>query len=381
MSHLHFDLHGLSVSIQAPDADLSDFVKAHFEAARGASADADLSVKAIWQWGKRDAAEPPTKNGARTEILGRGVTLSRGAGQHGDQLAAHWTRVPDFPELTLGFTLEGDASPRLKVEARCAYEPKGVGRRIGYLRRERVDRKRNRLFFKLMYFMIYYPMAWQFERTRGWGLLHASAVTMPSGRAVLLSGMGGVGKSTLGLSLLSHPGVKLLSDNLIFHDEERIYSFPEPVRLDADSVEGMTEAGLEPERTKLPSTAHPKPTYRVGAGRRTAAGPPGAVFFLRFAPKSGMTTIDPRRAAAMLIAGNDLARALVGQNDGVEPSSQRALAEVAVVNRGVPELILVEYPAGPALVRVGARPRGVDGNPWGLDRHPRLGHALGRRLG
>src|SRR5262245_43966413 len=227
MSHLHFDLHGLSVSIQAPDADLSDFVKAHFDAVRGASADADLSVKAIWRWGGREPAEADRKNGARVERLGRGLTLSRGAGQSGDLLAALWTRVPDFPELTLKFELEGEASMRLRVEARCFYEPKGVGRRIGYLRQERVDRKRNGLLFKLMYFMIYYPMAWQLERTRGWGLLHASAVTMPSGRAVLLSGMGGVGKSTLGLSLLSHPGVKLLSDNLIFHDEERIYSCPE----------------------------------------------------------------------------------------------------------------------------------------------------------
>ena len=331
MSHLHFDLHGLSVSIQAADADLADFIKAHFDAARGASADADLSIKAIWRWGGREPAEPAGGNGARVEKLGRGLTLSRGAGQRGDQLSALWTKVPDFPELTLGFELEGDASLRLRVEARCVYEPRGVGRRIGYLRQERVDRKRNRLFFKLMYFMIYYPMAWQLERTRGWGLLHASAVTMPSGRAVLLSGMGGVGKSTLGLSLLSHPGVKLLSDNLIFHDEERIYSCPEPVRLDAASVAGMTEAGLEPQRTKLPPTAHPKPTYGVGAGRLAAAGPPGAVFFLRFAPKPGVTPIDAGRAASMLIAGNDLAREI----KDYRPSS--ALLSNLAAERGHPE--------------------------------------------
>lgn len=334
MSHLHFDLHGLSVSIETQDSDLTDFVKAHFEAARGASAEADLSVKAVWRWGSRRPPAPQGGNGARAERLGRGLTLSRGS--RGDQLEAVWTKVPDFPELTLGFELEGDAAPRLKVEAVCAYEPKGVGRRLGYLRRERVDRKRNRLFFKLMYFMIYYPMAWHFERTRGWGLLHASAVTMPSGRAVLLSGMGGVGKSTLGLSLLSHPGVKLLSDNLIFHDEDRIYSCPEPVRLDAASVAGMTEAGMEPQRTKLPRTAHPKPTYGVGAGKRAAAGPPGAVFFLRFAPRSGVTSIDATRAASMLIAGNDLAREI----KDYRPSA--ALLSILAAERGRPE------PATPA---------------------------------
>ena len=330
MSHLHFDLHGLSVTINAEDRNLSDFIKAHFDTSRGANADADLSIRAIWRWGRRETVSPAGRTGARVEKLGRGLTLSRGAGQHGDQLAAMWTRVPDFPELTMGFELDGDASMRLKVEAHCAYEPRGVGRRIEYLRQNRVDRKRNRLFFKLMYFMIYYPMAWQLEQTRGWGLLHASAVTMPSGRAVLLSGMGGVGKSTLGLSLLSHPGVKLLSDNLIFHDEERIYSCPEPVRLDAASVAGMAETGLEPERTNLPSTAHPKPTYRVGAARRAAAGPPGAVFFLRFASKSGVTPIDPDRAASMLVAGNDLAREI----KDYRPTS--ALLSILAAERGHP---------------------------------------------
>lgn len=331
MSHLHFDLHGLSVSIQAQDPDLSDFVKAHFDAGRGASADADLSIKATWRWGGREPAGPSGRNGARIERLGRGLTLSRGTGQREDLLTALWTKVPDFPELTLGFELDGDTTLRLSVDARCVYEPKGVGRKLGYLRQERVDRKRNRLFFKLMYFMIYYPMAWQFERTRGWGLLHASAVTLPSGHAVLLSGMGGVGKSTLGLSLLSHPGAKLLSDNLIFHDEDRIYSCPEPVRLDAASVAGMTEAGLEPERTKLPSTAHPKPTYGVSAGRRAAAAPPGAVFFLRFAPRSGVTPIDADRAASMLIAGNDLAREI----KDYRPTS--ALLSILAAERGRPE--------------------------------------------
>jgi hypothetical protein len=207
----------------------------------------------------------------------------------------------------MAFELEGDVECRLKVEARCVYEPKGVGRRIQYLRPGRADKKRNRLFFKMMYFMVYYPMAWQLERMRGWGLLHASAVAMPSGKAVILSGLGGVGKSTLGLSLLARPGARLLSDNLIFHDEERIYSCPEPVRLDASALASMADNGIEPERTRLPATAHPKPTYRVGPARRAEAAPPAALYFLRFASGSGIARLKPERAADMMIAGNDLA--------------------------------------------------------------------------
>jgi len=153
-------------------------------------------------------------------------------------------------------------------------------------------------------------MSWHLERTRGWGLLHASAVTGPQRRAALLSGLGGVGKSTLGLSLLARPGSRLLSDNLLFHDEERVYSCPEPVRLDSLALEGMADAGVEPQRTGLPLTAHPKPTYRVGPDRRVDAAALSAVYFLRFAPNSGVERIDPSRAAEILLAGNDLAREL-----------------------------------------------------------------------
>jgi len=308
MRDLHFDLHGHSVTIGADDADLRSYVRAHFETEARTEPGADLRVHATWRWGKPGPAAGQDPDRAGAERVGRGLLLTRGSSPGGSgRPRAIWSRIPGFPELTLSFQLEGEGGGRLNVDASCGYEPRGMGRKLEYLRPGRAERKRNRLFFKLMYFMVYYPMAWQLERSRGWGLLHASAVAMPSGRAVILSGLGGVGKSTLGLSLLSRPGARLLSDNLIFHDEDRIYSCPEPVRLDAASLAGVADSGIEPERTRLPATAHPKPTYRVGPARRALAAAPTAVYFLRFAPRSGVTRVDPERAAEMLTAGNDLA--------------------------------------------------------------------------
>jgi hypothetical protein len=305
MRDLYFDLHGHTVSIGADDSDLRSYLKAHFETEARTDPEADLQIHASWRWGK--PVRPPLDARSHLEKLGRGLLLSRAEKDDVAGPRALWSRIPGFPELNMAFELEGRIDCRLQVEARCVYEPRGVGRKLEYLRPGRADRKRNRLFFKLMYFMVYYPMAWQLERTRGWGLLHASAVAMPSGKAVLLSGLGGVGKSTLGLSLLARPGARLLSDNLIFHDEERIYSCPEPVRLDASALAGVADSGIEPERTRVPVTAHPKPTYRVGPARRAEAAPPAAVYFLRFASRSSVTRIEPERAAEMLTAGNDLA--------------------------------------------------------------------------
>jgi hypothetical protein len=328
MGRSRFLLHGLPVSVETDDVSLAAFVRAHFEADEGNDPSAELRVRASWRWGEEPAvASLPA--GWPAQKAGRGLTLA--CGDRADAAAhAVWTRVPGFPELTLHYALSGETSPQLEVEASCAYTPQGLGRRLEYLRPARVERKRDRLFFKLMYFAVYYPMAWCLQRGRGWGLVHASAVALPSGRAVLLAGMGGVGKSTLGLSLLSRPGARLLSDNLLFHDAHHLYSCPEPVRLDDLAVKGIAGTGLEPERSGLPLTAHPKPTYALPAGLRVDAAPPAAVFFLRAAAAPSCEPIDAARAAVLLAAGNDLAREI----EDLRPCA--ALLDTLAATRGRP---------------------------------------------
>ncbi len=336
MKDVHFDLHGLSVSIATDTPELSAFVKAHFEAARGATQQADIEVEASWRWGEQAVAETRRPSGAALagqQKAGRGLLL---APRESGGIRARWNRVPDFPELTFELEMGGDLGTRLKLRAVCAYAPRGAIRTLEYMRPGRVQRKRDRLFFKLMYFMAYYPIAWKMERTRGWGLAHASAVTLPSGATAMLSGMGGVGKSTLAMALLSHPGARLLSDNLLLHDDERIYAMPEPLRLDESAVAGVGEEGVELARSKLPLTAHPKPTWTVGAARTIPAATPTALFFLRFGSQPAMIPIDPDKASQLLSCGNDLAReikdyrpcsallSMIAAESGAIPAAPRA---------------------------------------------------------
>lgn len=305
MNDLILDWHGLPVGLRMDHPDLRSYVRAHFEAVEGDASKAAVAIRGDWRWGSAppDATSPSRATAAVR--AGRGMTLQR---EPPDGLRCTWTRIPGFPELALSFLMSGTPAERLSVDATCAYAPQGLFRRIRYMKRARRERKRSRLFFKLMYAMVYSPVAWWLERTRGWGLIHASAVALPSGQAVLLAGQGGVGKSTLAMTLLSMPGARLISDNLIFHDEEKIYACPEPVRLDRSALSGIAAAGVAPERSSLPREAHPKETWRVGASQRAMSAPMSALFVLRASERPGFESIDAATGAQILRAGNDLAR-------------------------------------------------------------------------
>jgi len=305
MNDLILDLHGLPIGLTMVDPDLRAYVRAHFEASEGPSSQAVVAIHGDWRWGGAPSNAVAAPRSASTLRAGRGMTLER---EGSDGLRCTWTRVPGFPELSLSFLMSGTGPGRLAVDAHCAYAPRGLARRIRYMNPARVERKRSRLFFKLMYAMVYSPVAWWLMRTRGWGLLHASAVALPTGQAVLLAGQGGVGKSTLAMTLLSMPGARLISDNLLFHDEQMIYACPEPVRLDGTALAGIAAAGVAPERSSLPRAAHPKATWRVGQAQRAQSAPPGAMFLLQVGERPGFEPIAAQQGAEMLRAGNDLAR-------------------------------------------------------------------------
>jgi hypothetical protein len=61
-------------------------------------------------------------------------------------------------------------------------------------------------------------------------MLHASAVEF-DGKAVVICGMEGIGKTSLVLSLLQEENTSFLSDNLIFYDSQRIYPCYELIRI------------------------------------------------------------------------------------------------------------------------------------------------------
>jgi hypothetical protein len=85
-------------------------------------------------------------------------------------------------------------------------------------------------FFDLLRYLVLFPVAWHLERTRGWCLVHASAVAAAD-RAILIGGPGGAGKTTTSLALVARNGMRLLTENLLFTDGTHVFPIIEPLRL------------------------------------------------------------------------------------------------------------------------------------------------------
>ena len=75
---------------------------------------------------------------------------------------------------------------------------------------------------QLVQYLIYFPICWFLEREQGLHMLHASCVELRNG-AVILPGLSGVGKSTVSMYLLSKMAGRLLSDNLVLHDDAQCF--------------------------------------------------------------------------------------------------------------------------------------------------------------
>jgi hypothetical protein len=149
--------------------------------------------------------------------------------------ALRYRGLPGLPGLTI--TVADGVPPRFEIEharssARRVYKRVVAG----------VDRTAE--LETVTAYALLYPALLASER-RGRYPLHASAVA-GDGRAVLLLGLPGAGKSTISAALAGR-GFAALSDNLVTVGEAGVWPVPEPAKLDAHSrlLAGVPDAGAE----------------------------------------------------------------------------------------------------------------------------------------
>ncbi len=99
---------------------------------------------------------------------------------------------------------------------------------------EKNERYKN--YMRCMRWAMHYPLFTLCQYDRGWGILHAAAVT-DGQQTIAFCGLNKMGKSTLATYLCCNQGYDLLTDNYLLYGNQNIYAFPEVLRLSERSKE------------------------------------------------------------------------------------------------------------------------------------------------
>jgi hypothetical protein len=160
-------------------------------------------------------------------------------------------------------------------------------------------------FFDLMRYLVYFPIAWHLERTRGWVLIHASAVAVGD-RAVLVAGPGGAGKTTTCIALVARSGMTLVTENLLFCDGSCIFPVLEPLRLTGESLALLNDDLKELKPIALPGGLRDKSMFWLSDGQNLQAARPVMLFVPQFSNRGFVRPISPGVACELLSAVNRL---------------------------------------------------------------------------
>jgi len=248
----------------------------------------DIEVCGTWRTGAPTAEESPFPDDGGEEGFGKRMRLSQ------DELV--WFDTHRDKDLQLRFRRHGTAT---SFDVDYWYHPtaKKLARVPDYLQRK---------FFTLTRYLVHFPIAWHLGRTRGWVLVHASAVASGE-EAILVAGPGGAGKTTTCVGLMGRPGVRLVTENLLFTDGDRIYPLFEPIRLTDESLALLDErqlGALVP--LGMGGGSKHKSLFHLPHDSMDTPARPKALFIPRFTEQGFVKEMPAGRASELLNASNRL---------------------------------------------------------------------------
>ncbi len=296
---VRIDVCGVTLDVETDHPELTHYLEQHFShvttpAAAGA---ADVVVRVRWTDGPRAVLRPETvfPDWQVDTMIDRHV--------HVGPNRVMWLRVDDVASLALASENAGDTR-RFELRFHFSLGTRGwrerlkravYWRRLPALRRSRLS--------TLTYYAVYYPAWWQLESRGAGHPLHAAGVAI-DGRALVLAGLPGAGKSTLATSLLAVPGAELLADNVVLHDGRQVYGCFEPLLLD-EQTRGWL--GHRPSLSAL-GRRHMFARDAYHAPHRTGGLVPAAAVVLTRGRETRLTPIESATCARTLLDINEVAK-------------------------------------------------------------------------
>ena len=283
---LTFALHGVTLCLEADRALFLNYARQYLADLPTATEGApDVSVRLHW-----DELPPDDWRNGSVRRWGRRILQA-------DRQVLQ-TEILSLPGLQLAATWAGK---QLLIEA--WYRPASRRERLAH----RLGREIPSLFIILIYYLVYFPLIHYLEQTQNVYLLHAGAVSHPTG-GWALTGLPGSGKSTFTAGLLADPQVNLLSENLLLFDAEQVYAFPEPIHLSQDSRKLLPAAAQQRLTDAGRHFSHGRRDFSLSPQARQWQGRPPALFFLGLAKQNDCRPVPADLALARLQAFDQQAK-------------------------------------------------------------------------
>jgi hypothetical protein len=289
MAQIGVELHGVTLNVACEFEPLLDYLRELLQSDVRPVWDApDLQVTGTWRMESPVAGQSAFGEERSAEGFGKRMRLAD------DELV--WFDTHRDKNLQLRFR---QCREQIHFDVDYCYHalPEKLARYPDYQQRK---------FFKLARYLVHFPVAWHLERTRGWTLIHASAVAARD-EAVLVAGPGGAGKTTTCVGLMARAGVRLLTENLLFTDGRDVFPMPEPIRLTGESLALLGDGhrrALVP--LGLGGGAKGKSLFRLPDDETGRPVRPVALFIPRFTAEGSVAPIAPALASELLCATNRL---------------------------------------------------------------------------
>ncbi|MGH7494122.1 MAG: hypothetical protein ACREOO_17235 [bacterium] len=286
-------MHGVALTLETNHPPLLAYAAEHLNGLVETPAAApDLKVKCYWSEGDREAEANPFPADGALNVIGKRML------GNADELI--WLDTLRMKGLQLRFRRE-----RWQWTFEVVYRFHEKKEKI-----ENLPEYEYKRYFSLMSYLVYYPLIWYLENSRGWTVLHASALAGAHG-GIMIGGLGGVGKTTTCVALMQREGIELMAENIIFTDGEFIYPCYEPIRLDERSLAMLEENnpdGLIP--MAFPEGLKDKWLFHFRTNTLPEKVRPTMLFLPQFSQRRYATQIAPELAAEKMVAMNRLTREL-----------------------------------------------------------------------
>ncbi len=282
---------GARARIRSNDGAFARYVRVHFAPVLAeATGEPELVVTYL-------RGEPGTPPDLRTGY----VKVCRGV--YAGERNAVWNDVPFLPGLRMTFSLSGGP---LQVEAVYA-PPRSAFATLKKAARAAVGRapSRQRFYFEILYNIVYYPVFWRL-RGRGVFPMHAGGAIF-GGRAVVVAGAQGTGKSTIIAQLLAGAGSAFVSDNILLYDDRLVHACHEPLRIDPGMLESMPHLGPALEPVDVPVPLGRRAFNVARSAYRDAAAPDVFIVPRLAGAPTRVRPITPREVAERIRSFNTLA--------------------------------------------------------------------------